>query len=203
MRTRHPPSCFARALRLLKPNLRALSLGEKTFRRGEGPFSAAESSFAGSYFFTESPKFCCSNPRLNVNGTTVYSKPHGAIYRPSLADLLRKKELCGDTLAKFNEDSQEIKWLATALVAFCLAPGSSVDRRPMPRKPNWTTSRPRGEEILCPPWWAFRRTWLRPVSRGGSTQKRPAFHWFSSVFIDFSLCFSCCSIVLHGVLFPF
>ncbi|CAJ1439220.1 unnamed protein product [Effrenium voratum] len=63
---------------------------------GFGPSGGHLQCDAGSYFFTESPKFCCNSPRMDMNGTTVSSK---------------KKQLCGDTLAKFNEDSQEIQFL--------------------------------------------------------------------------------------------
>eukprot|EP00434_Breviolum_minutum_P006605 symbB.v1.2.005831.t2/scaffold343.1/size224757/8 len=63
---------------------------------GFGPSGGHLQCDAGSYFFTESPKFCCTNPRVDINGTTVFAK---------------KKELCGDTLANFNEDSQQIKFL--------------------------------------------------------------------------------------------
>eukprot|EP00440_Ansanella_granifera_P060925 gb/GFBE01066040.1/.p1 GENE.gb/GFBE01066040.1/~~gb/GFBE01066040.1/.p1 ORF type:complete len:288 (+),score=46.45 gb/GFBE01066040.1/:1-864(+) len=66
-----------------------------TFGGGLGPTGGHMQCDAGSYFVEETPMFCCKKPRVDMNGTTV----------PAKGD-----ELCVDTLAKFDEDSQEIKF---------------------------------------------------------------------------------------------
>lgn len=63
---------------------------------GLGPTGGHLQCDAGTYFFTESPKFCCNNPRIDLNGSTVLAK---------------KSQLCGDILANFNENSQQIKFV--------------------------------------------------------------------------------------------
>eukprot|EP00931_Biecheleriopsis_adriatica_P103099 TRINITY_DN77985_c0_g1_i1.p1 TRINITY_DN77985_c0_g1~~TRINITY_DN77985_c0_g1_i1.p1 ORF type:complete len:283 (+),score=68.98 TRINITY_DN77985_c0_g1_i1:117-965(+) len=67
------------------------------FGGGLGPTGGHQQCDAGSYFFTESPKFCCKNPRLDIGGTTVLGK---------------KDTLCGDVWADFDEDTQMIKFIA-------------------------------------------------------------------------------------------
>eukprot|EP00439_Symbiodinium_sp_Y106_P086715 s236_g35.t1 len=70
--------------------------------QGLGPTGGHLQCDAGTYFFTESPKFCCNNPRIDLNGSTVLAKKLGCS---------KKSQLCGDILANFNENSQQIKFV--------------------------------------------------------------------------------------------
>lgn len=59
-----------------------------------GPTGGRLQCDRNSFFFVEAPKFCCKNPRLDLDGTTVKGKG----------------QVCGDILATFNSDAQLLKF---------------------------------------------------------------------------------------------
>lgn len=59
-----------------------------------GPTGGRLQCDRNSFFFVEAPKFCCKNPRLDLNGKTVKGKG----------------KVCGDVLATFDSDAQLLKF---------------------------------------------------------------------------------------------
>lgn len=65
-------------------------------REGQlGPSGGHLQCDTGSYFMVEVPRFCCKNPRMEVAGERVEAKG----------------PICGDLLAQFEPESQEIKFV--------------------------------------------------------------------------------------------
>lgn len=62
---------------------------------GQGPTGGQLQCDPNSFVTVEGPKFCCRNPRININGTKMHAK----------------EEICGDLQAEFDMASQKIRYL--------------------------------------------------------------------------------------------
>jgi len=73
----------------------SLCYAPATRHGGQGPTGGSLNCDANSYVTVEGPRFCCRNPRININGEKMQAKV----------------EVCGDVQADFDAAAQKIRYV--------------------------------------------------------------------------------------------